>query len=822
MDLVVQRISKRQRVRVAQVTTDHVLDVSESTEGKYQISLSKWETGPDGNERLTTPICKWETASGESFSSYAALDSRKGLVFAALEDRRRYVTLQVDSITKPGVLDAGARKLKLKSQLFAFTALSGICPDHDGDLVVALSDIGELGIMSATGPLSQIEERSLDPLPVDKVLAVKRFAEHSLAIIGLQRSTIVVCPIHFKPSECLNGISVEKIGPLQLPDIQKSVSSLKESPEDSVVDFIFDKRYMTILYRDGVVQLLRPNVTAGSRPKADERFGEWGGSQHGKAGDDAAVVPTLDHAFQLSPGLTADTMVPDTTVSGGMTQLDENYFAVGYGQFVSIWDWAYHVGHGFARLDAGVNFVSPGRSFARILVGDESGLQEVSSTDLVNGKSFSLALAIARKGTCNLIATDLLRSSETGPMRSQPVTVTVTKIAAEAEGDIDRIFRQKLEPLDGEELKLVRQMLNRNITSSPESLSRLTKRYTTRGRKVRRGNRGSYTELGLSELPSERLAAVSVARCLFEIQGGNFKFVVPLIDMIGTGVVSNEAVLAVLGTSETWSNGKDTDPLSLLSIVDPLLTSGMFMNALEAIVTRVADLPEPDIVRVVQFVIRLTHQEFSEFTMIKDGSESTAESGKFELLTHGTHLLLKCVTCAADEARVVESLRQIPVADVTAILSRFDHILKAGTAPADVKKRARAPYASRTMREGFFVKDSSFFKEEDVAKYRGVGDWIDDDEIRSKSEGRSAVAGCIEWSSHLIDAHLANLIMDKTGQGVAARLLETVRLRRGEFEVIKGLQGMTLHVMENKPIPSGDDPLYSNRYVDVPAYASLK
>lgn len=830
MDLVLQQVSKRRRIHSALSTTEFVLDVSQSSKEQNVICLSKWEMEAEGNVRLHGPVCQWEKASREFFGTCAVVDPRRGLVYASLKDRRRYVTLQVPEKNKHGLVDEGVKELELESPLFSLAVLPGASVVEHGALVVAVSTTGELAMICATGPVSEVEKRILDPLPVDSVLAVSCFQEDYLVVVGLRKSEVVLLPIHFKASESFSTISVVQLGAMQLPKPPSVVRS-KSIGKKVVLDFVFDEKYIAVLYGGGLVHILRPQQSLNrSFHNGEGKLNSWYGDKERSVSSDASIIAKPDLTFQLSSGSVDDNGASMSKAwkglqedTGGIARLDENYFAIGYGQYVSIWDSAYIVGHGLVQVDGHVTVVCPGRCRAKPLIGTEAGLQELWVGDTDGSTPFSLGLTITRKGACDGIVTELLRASEAVPMHAQPVTVAATKIAAEAEGDADRVFRSRLDTLDEEEIALVRMLLNRSETSLPEAVARLTKEYTTEFKKVRRGNRGKYSDMGLAKLPSERLAAVSVARCLYEIQDGNPKFLVPLIDMIGTGVVSSEAVLAVMGSSDSWNMGADSEPLALLSIVDPLMTSGIFINALEAVITRVADLPEPDIVRVVQFVVRLTHEEFSNDSAVGEGlAESEGNTGKSERLAQATHLLLKSVSSAVDRTRVVESLRQIPIADVIAMLNRFDDILNAAAATSEVKKRAKTPQAPLPLRDGFFVKDSAFFDEEEVAKYRGVGDWLDDDEDRNVLRRKSIVSGCIEWTSHLIDAHLANLIMDETGQEVAARLLQTVRLRRGEFEVIKSLHGLTSHLMDGKPVPNQNDPLYTNTVLEVPAYASLQ
>lgn len=798
------------------------MSVNQSSSGTNVVSVSKWTQEGEGTV-LGRPIREWEEAGGAKLTSCAVFDSRKGLVFAVLKDRRRYVTLQVSDERREKLVHENGRLLQLNNTVFSILVVPGVAAEDDGDVIVVVSSTGELALLCATGHDGEIESRTLDSLLVDTVIAVSRSEDGCIFIAGTMKSKVVVFPVFVRGGKSFAEMSLQRYAPIQLPPAQKSHLPRGGSQGGSIVDVLCDDLYMVILYTDGIVHLLRPLSSTFQSTSKSERLAAWYEGRDTTSSD--PVMSLLERVFRLSSSITEDEassalspMQPKNNHVSNLVRLDSNYFAIGYGRCVSIWDWAYHIGHGLVETDGSIHFLCPSRRQTNIMIGCASGMQELSVAEAEQSISFSLGLAVSRKGTCDFIETELYRAPDFVPMRAQPVTVSVTKLAAEAEGNASQLFRKKLESLDTQELQLANQVLNRLETNSPESILKLTKRFTVAHKRIRRGNRGKRSNLGLSELPSERLAAATVARCLYEIHLGNPAFAVSLIDMIGTGVVSSEAVLAVLGTSDSWVGADEGQALTLLSIVDPLLKSDLYANALEAVVTRVADLPEPDVVRTVQYAVRSTQAEFLEFGSASTIPDSDDGSRKVEKLSRMTKLLLKCVSSAVDRGRVIASLRQIPILDVIGILSRLDHILN-GTG---VDKNAKDDPPSGAKRVSGVSKPFAQFNRQEIASYRGIGNWMDNDDKRGRHLCKSGIEGCIEWSSHLIDAHLATLIMDESGREVASRLHNTVRRRRKELESVRGLHGLTTHLLEGKGVPSQTDPLYSIKTLNVPAYASLQ
>lgn len=691
----------------------------------------------------------------------------------------------------------------------------------------AFSEAGHCALVCVeSGTLRVLRKMSI--LPEGHVLDAVAFEDDFVLVLAMVGEQLTVYPLFLDRGPSLSSASVKQLVPMKLPAPPRgAVASIgKGNIRDLVLGFEFDRDSGAVLYKDGTVHILHPDTTG--TKISDDCFGFWRYTKNDAPNAPCVASVKFAHAFQLSSnmaeGSESQSQAKHARPSrGGVLRLGKSYIAVGYGHYVSMWDLRYFVGHGLVGVRGTVASLSAGRHKAAALLCTDSGVQEVFFLGADLFGPVTLGLAMSRKGLCEEIVTRIESVSDTAPIRSQPVTVSATRTAAEAGGRVERVFRSLMQAVDDAEQKIVGALLDREQAGTAEEVAQLTAEYTTFKNRVRRGDLGEDADSGLARLPSERLAAVSVARCLHELHRGNCKFVVPLIDMLGTGVVSNEAVMAVLGLSDSWEMGVESDRLNLLSIIDPLLSSQVYWNALEAVITQVSDLSEPDIVRVVQVVVRLTHGEFDREAEARLGGVNKQRENKNKegsLLTRSTNLLLKCVMASAARGRLVESLKQIPVADAIAILSRLEQVLRCRTVQ-ELKQKTCIPSVPDFVQLGFF--NGNEFGDSNVEKYRGVGNWLnkDRDSVVATS-GSEELQGCIAWIGHLIDAHLTNLVMDENGERLARGLLVLVRKRRREYELLKSLQGVSWHLSEGKPVPTRDDPLYRARVVAVPLFASLK
>eukprot|EP00177_Eucheuma_denticulatum_P007161 GFKZ01013019.1.p1 GENE.GFKZ01013019.1~~GFKZ01013019.1.p1 ORF type:complete len:855 (-),score=119.58 GFKZ01013019.1:1482-4046(-) len=854
MEISIRSLLSSPSIPTALTTATHL--VTEQSSGAHPVlSISLWQRSADANSPSNplAPHSEWHSADGHPFANLFALDQAAQRVYAVLGDRCRVVSFPFASSGGDVVLLEDPKHLEFQSPITALVRLPRCSTQQqqqqqqqqhhqqqkheqqqqqqrssdEGDFIFAFSEAGECALICVeAGTMRVLYAMSI--IPEGQVLDAMAFDNDFVLVLAIVREKFSVYPLFLNRGLAPSPTSLKRLVPMRLPaPPQGAALSTRESKVSNLVlAFDFERDSGAVLYRDGTVHILHPSTTGVNI--SDDSFGLWRYAENNATGADRAASVKLAHSFQVSPDMPEGSECQsqakhDWPSRGGLLRFGKSYIAVGYGHYVSLWDVRYFVGHGLIRVRGTVASLSAGRHNAAALLCTDNGVHEVFSQNADVFGPVTLGLAMTRKGLCEEIVTRIEPVADTAPIRSQPVTVSATRTAAEAGGRVERVFRSLMKAVDDAEQEIVGALLDREQAGTAEEVAQLTAEYTTANNGVRRGNLGEDVDTGLARLPSERLAAVSVARCLHELHRGNGKFLVPLIDMLGTGVVSNEAVMAVLGLSDSWEMGEESDRLNLLSIIDPLLSSHVYWNALEAVITQVSDLSEPDIVRVVQVVVRMTHREFEremEAQLERVNRQREDENKEGSLLTRSTNLLVKCVMASAARGRLVESLKQVPVADAIAILSRLEQVLKCRSIQ-ELKQKTWVPAVPDFVQLGFFHGNE--FSDSDLEKYRGVGNWLDNDRDSVVATNSSdELQGCIAWIGHLIDAHLTNLVMDENGARLARKLLALVRKRRREYELLKSLLGVSWHLSEGKPLPRCEDPLYKPQIVRVPLFASLE
>jgi hypothetical protein len=226
----------------------------------------------------------------------------------------------------------------------------------------------------------------------------------------------------------------------------------------------------------------------------------------------------------------------------------------------------------------------------------------------------TLALALRRQAVCREVVADVICADGANrePLRVQPVAAPPLRAAADAGGAgepqvlpahikaderEDEVRLRKVLDMDADAQKVRDAFglyVRGNLTSRIEQEKALAKgkaAVVAAGISVAAGI-GVAASTKLERLPSERLAATVVARCLREIEAGREEFLVPLVDMVCSGVVCSDVVLAVMsGLAVPGADGAS------VSMTHALTRSIDTSYGLEAVLMRVSDLSDADVVR---------------------------------------------------------------------------------------------------------------------------------------------------------------------------------------------------------------------------------
>lgn len=521
---------------------------------------------------------------------------------------------------------------------------------------------------------------------------------------------------------------------------------------------------------------------------------------------------------------------------GGIATFGERLLAVAFGRVLSVWDIVLGTGLGFVELSQNIVSISSLSSKSCVVLqGEENALFLASSPTAKAYGRTNVGLALKYQGSCDDIihAENSVSTNIRPPLLCQPVAMSVLRATSDAGGRTPHIFQSHLRSEEKEEERRLRAVLSPAATPSPESVSRAISLYV-QGNRANRIHQVSAAETGrecrktwlrgqqgLFRLPSERFAAHAVARCMHEIHAGNMQFLIPFIDIIQTNVVSLEAVSSVLLNSRmTTSWGREMSTASPLSVMCALTNSITTTNGLEAVLLRVSDVSEADILRSVQFAVRQRELYLSK---IKSTWSQETDNVQFvdgiderDALLRTERLLLRCIFLPVGNMELKSAIRTIPSHDVLALLRYFYSLME----DRDLDKVSR--FEAAVCENRSFAKPSEGGFE--PGSYRGRDCWLDESfqSVAGQTESvDSTLSRCVFWVDKIVDAHMTSLIVDESGQAILQHLLELTRRRRKEIECATSLTGIVQHIQNECLLPGGLDPLFAQSDVLVPSFAAL-
>ncbi|KAI0564533.1 hypothetical protein FGB62_25g527 [Gracilaria domingensis] len=679
-------------------------------------------------------------------------------------------------------------------------------------------------VISRAGEVVLIDDSGHEPvlffvkdfeLSIDQVLCVSQTDSDCISIIGQSANSIRLCVVRFLNLETAASISITCSSPVLIADPSAQASDMSDEVQHRIIDFALKPTCLCVLYEGGYVCFFELQVKHGDSSVAQTgmNFFEIPFEQHKRT---VFLTAAMYYALVLRPSLPGDEPLDKKHESSGFIKsVWDDFFAIGYGRYISVWDQLYVCGHGYARVRNAVQRLCSSPTTAdECMFVSENGLHELQMSKAGGSGAVSLGMAVKRKGVCEDLVDRVAHGLMSAPLRSHPLSVAPIKAAADADSEPAKLFEAHVLSEDEREDNIIRNLLTKSKTPSAESVLALVQDYTKRNRR----SRHDAQNMGLRRVPSERLAAATTARCLYELEFGDLKFLVPLVDMLETGVVSSEAVLAVADISDAWDMGAGRKPFRMRCMIDPLMQRVQYSHGLEAVIRAVVDLPEQDVVKVLRYASRLADAPNEEQS--GDMLSITNVQARPLLIRRerARRLFEACLECAADSSQAVHALRRLPFSDTLALLTRFKTILTRSTfAPAGAPKvLADAP---KPLWRG--VGDVAFDGDA-AASYRGIRDWVGSDKFTKKRKRRAGlVNGCISWACNAIDAHLSTLILDESGRELAEQLLQAVKHRRRESEHLMTLQGLAGHLANGKGVASGTDGLYKRRVVLVPRHVAL-
>eukprot|EP00178_Gracilaria_changii_P011699 TRINITY_DN32_c0_g1_i1.p1 TRINITY_DN32_c0_g1~~TRINITY_DN32_c0_g1_i1.p1 ORF type:complete len:813 (+),score=86.60 TRINITY_DN32_c0_g1_i1:2191-4629(+) len=677
-------------------------------------------------------------------------------------------------------------------------------------------------VISHQGEVALIDDTDHQPLlcrvkdfqpSFKKVLSASQTDSDCITVIGRTAENVHLCIIRLHDLEMLTSVKISCSLPVFIADPLRQASDTYEEMQYRIIHFALTSKCLCVLYEGGKLCFFQLQAKQ-EVPTVARKGLDFLSSPLEEYKTPPSLTASMYHALVLRPSLPGVKISDVEHERGGFVQdFGQDFFVVGYGHHISVWDRKYLCGHGYVSVDNIIRQVCPSRSSEKSVFVSGYGLHELQIVGGSRSGAVSLAMAVKRKGICDDLIESVIHGSTSAPIRSHPLSTAPIKAVADANCESSKLFEAHIMGEDEKEDNVIRALLTKSKTPTAESMLSLIQEWTGR-------NNGALSDpltMGLWRKPSERLAAVTTARCLYELVSGDLKFLVPLMDMLGTGCVSNEAVLAVADISDSWDMGIGRKPFRLSSIIDPLMLRSQYSYALEAAVSGVADLPEQDVVKVLRYATRLADLSKDEEQNTDMLSTTKPHNDLVRIKRERAHRLFEgCLISRTDTGPCVEAIQKVPFSDALILLAHFKAFLTKPFAPI-LRAQEILPVAQKNLRTG--VVDVAFDCDA-ASSYRGMRNWIDTS-VSLRKRRTAMMKGCISWACNTVDAHLSTLVLDESGRELAEQLLQAVKDARKESEALRALRGLAGHLENGKGVPSGPDGLYNRRVVLVPRHVAL-
>lgn len=788
MDISTRQLFRKPAIlRISQAEDTTLL--LHSVDGNYCLTAfrsSKKQSLPETSPELY-PTCR--ALNGHPISTFIHLNLNGDILFASLQDDSRLAVVSVASLPVNPVEPVRYLDLQFKNPLFSLENL-GV---RGNNIIVAISSQGELTLVRCDGNLA-LQTRIYEKLNLQHILATTVFDHQHLIVFGTQSNHFVFVALRIYASTDISSVRVTSFSPVPLPVPDSIRPALFDKSPTVSLSACFYAHCIYTMWSNGVVNVLAPTGFSGPKPSPSE-----------KNSIDLWCAPLTDKNCKLnlpeciqSFSLVSDSLnVHDSTKSYTfVARAGPNFVAFCRGNVVSVWDVVYQMPHGYIEIDQTIRQVSVNFGLA-LLTGDDTILDLLIPEARIS-RPPTLASAIRRKASCDPIVVGLRAVTDNEPLRAHALTTTPISAAAHAGGQSNHLFSRALDTERERELREIKAVLSRHDTPTAKSLRKIGSDYF-------QSVKGDVSSLEVPRLPSDRLAAAFVARCLYEIVFySQCDFVVPLIDMLGTGVASMEGVLVALEMSDSWATTEKSRGTVVSSLSDLLTKIGKFTNVLEAFVARAIDLLEIDLIRILHLSAWLRRD-------LRRKLEATAQDGvqminlKVDFARAG-RLMDTCLRVRTNQRQIVRALTEVPFSDALLLLRELAEFMRddGKEIDDDTKKelKTREEFAKRKANKGKLTPDNA-------ANYRGCERWVDAAfENEAETCGSGAFRGCVLWIGFILDAHLSSVILDAEGALLASQLLETVEKERNRRECLQSLKGMTAQVQSQLNAPPRKNRLY--------------
>lgn len=826
MDILIKKIIDKGNVTyISQVGQRAVLAGTDSNDKRVLTfcEVHKKQQSAAGTEKR---IVECSSINGSTVGSLVLLDPSGTYVFASCSDDSQLAVFRFDDATN-NVSATETVDLPFKSSLYK---LHSIGKSHS--FVAAVSSTGEIALFH-TDDNFKIEKKKLSRLDIQDVLSTCLFGDEYLVTFAIREENLVFIAMRIVIENGFDSMSITVSNPVALPMPLSATFPVHSSLEKgALLGASIHSHCAVMLFADGTVNIVAP--TQPRKPSFSGSLRAWFPSDSvspSQANQPVSSIQTMVLArrpISLKDELAKTGSSERAHRVGDVANLGDHYVAIAYGKCVSVWDTMHYVGHGYTTLATPVNCICAERGKAYLTVADSHAVHYLEFPAIVHGDPPTLLDTIHRRQSCKNIEFAMRAFSEASPIRAHAHTVAPIKAAADAGGDVAHLFSRALRLEQERELREVQSVFDRSVTPDANALLKLAEHYilplmseinVNSRSKTKTRNDSSLSRV--HRLPSDRFAAAFVARCLYEMTTSrNTSFAVPLIDMVHTGVVSSFGVLSAFKFLSARGLEARKDSVDMTPVAQLVTYVDGFFNVSEAWVMAVIDVPEEDLIHIMQYALRLylrpvpvKHDESKE----KQHKPSKLDE-KLVTAAKARQLLEKCFMVGLDKDHVTNCISSLPVDEIIALLDQLGRILTRVYDVTDINVRHELKRRATVASTG--VKAGQLTNKEMGMEYRGRKYWLNCSE-RQDAINKSWVEGCVEWIECIIDAHFSNLVIYEDGQRVTKHLLEIVRRERERAELICSLEGISDHISDRRELPSKKHAMYRVRKQRLPQGTGL-
>ncbi|PXF46931.1 hypothetical protein BWQ96_03269 [Gracilariopsis chorda] len=352
-----------------------------------------------------------QAVAGQKFGAFVKVGSRDRFVYLASKDAGTVCVFSGSELSGSYTLRKTVKDVFVSPILGLWILKNNRKRTQHQCFLLAISQTGEILLIDENNDKLPIRIEKALSLSLDRVLKVSQIRDDSVALIGQKDGNHQLCMVRFGSLETLESIELFHSSPLSLFEDSRIPANHSNGRRTEVMDFALKRHCLCVLFQGGYVCFFKAQRADSHSPAMTGMdFFSLPYQQDPKA---APLSVCFAHAVTLHSSLDADEMSDeDFENSGFVDNVEENFFTVGYGKYVSIWDSEYLVLHKYVQADSAIRKRSSGISTSGRFFVTEEGVQEVITPPKKSSGRVSLGMAMKRKEECSALLQDIHQTME--------------------------------------------------------------------------------------------------------------------------------------------------------------------------------------------------------------------------------------------------------------------------------------------------------------------------------------------------------------------------------------------------------------------------